>query len=129
MEEKPVVASMSNEIILSIEDLQREGSKKLPAFKRGKQPFPSLLILIQSISLNSFSTSLIIQTEFFNSGSTGQITVHENSTAYLKYRLRTRVLRDVSKADTSTIVLGRRSPSLSASLQLGSKPWLTQTAS
>lgn len=108
MEEKPVVASMSNEIILSIEDLQREGSKKLPAFKRGKQPFPSLLILIQSISLNSFSTSLIIQTEFFNSGSTGQITVHENSTAYLKYRLRTRVLRDVSKADTSTIVLGKK---------------------
>jgi (S)-2-hydroxy-acid oxidase len=36
MEKKPVVASMSNEIILSIEDLQREGSKKLPTFKRGK---------------------------------------------------------------------------------------------
>lgn len=38
MEEKPVVASMSNEIILSIEDLQKEGSKKLPSFKRGR-PF------------------------------------------------------------------------------------------
>jgi len=36
MEEKPVVVSMSNEIILSIEDLQKEGSKKLPTFKRGK---------------------------------------------------------------------------------------------
>jgi hypothetical protein len=36
MEGKPVVESMSNEIILSIEDLQREGSKKLPAFKSGK---------------------------------------------------------------------------------------------
>jgi (S)-2-hydroxy-acid oxidase len=35
MEEKSVVASMSNEIVLSIEDLQREGSKKLPTFKRG----------------------------------------------------------------------------------------------
>ena len=36
------------------------------------------------------------------------MTVHENSTAYTKYRLRPRVLRDVSKADTSTIVLGRK---------------------
>ncbi|PMD34632.1 (S)-2-hydroxy-acid oxidase [Hyaloscypha variabilis F] len=80
MEEKPVVVSMSNEIILSIEDLQKEGSKKLPTFKR----------------------------DFFNSGSTGQITVHENSTAYSKYRIRPRVLRNVSKASTSTVVLGRR---------------------
>jgi hypothetical protein len=36
MEEKTVVASMSNEMVLSIEDLKREGSRKLPAFKRGK---------------------------------------------------------------------------------------------
>jgi (S)-2-hydroxy-acid oxidase len=36
MEEKPVVASMSRKVILSIEDLQREGSKKLPTFKQGK---------------------------------------------------------------------------------------------
>ncbi|KAH8781523.1 (S)-2-hydroxy-acid oxidase [Hyaloscypha sp. PMI_1271] len=79
MEEKPVVASMSKEVILSIEDLQREGSKKLPTFKQ----------------------------EFFNSGSTGQITVHENSTSYQKYRLRSRVLRDVSKATLSTVVLGK----------------------
>jgi hypothetical protein len=40
MEEKPVVASMSKEVILSIEDLQREGSKKLPTFKQGKS-YPS----------------------------------------------------------------------------------------
>jgi (S)-2-hydroxy-acid oxidase len=44
MKEKSVVASMSNEIILSIEDLEREGSKKLPSFKRGKPPlFVSLI--------------------------------------------------------------------------------------
>jgi hypothetical protein len=40
MEEKPVIASISEEVILSIEDLQREGSKNLPTFKRGK-PYPS----------------------------------------------------------------------------------------
>jgi (S)-2-hydroxy-acid oxidase len=36
MEDKPVVASLSKEVILSIEDLQKESSKKLPTFKRGK---------------------------------------------------------------------------------------------
>jgi (S)-2-hydroxy-acid oxidase len=46
--------------------------------------------------------------EFFNSGSTTQITVQENSTAYDKYRIRPRVLVNVSKADTSTTVLGRK---------------------
>ncbi|OOF95552.1 hypothetical protein ASPCADRAFT_49993, partial [Aspergillus carbonarius ITEM 5010] len=34
--------------------------------------------------------------EFYKSGSTTQITVHENTTAYNKYRLRPRVLIDVS---------------------------------
>lgn len=34
--------------------------------------------------------------------------MHENSTAFAKYRIRPRVLRDVSKADTSVNVLGRK---------------------
>lgn len=46
--------------------------------------------------------------EFFNSGSTDQLTIHENTTAYNKYRIRTRVLMDVSKADTSTTLWNRR---------------------
>ncbi|KAF2716153.1 FMN-dependent alpha-hydroxy acid dehydrogenase [Polychaeton citri CBS 116435] len=46
--------------------------------------------------------------EFFNSGSTDQITVRENTTAYSKYRLRPRVLVDVSKADASTTMFGSR---------------------
>lgn len=46
--------------------------------------------------------------EFYNSGSTDQLTVHENTTAYNKYRIRTRVLMDVSKADTSTTLWNRR---------------------
>ncbi|KAI5356540.1 Putative FMN-dependent dehydrogenase, FMN-dependent alpha-hydroxy acid dehydrogenase, active [Septoria linicola] len=66
--------------ILCIPDLQKAASKKL-------------------------STSI---REFYNSGSTDQITIAENSTAYNKYRIRPRVLVDVSKADTSTTCLGRK---------------------
>ncbi|KAK3631179.1 hypothetical protein LTR56_014883 [Elasticomyces elasticus] len=66
--------------ILCIDDLRDEASAKLPVGIR----------------------------DFFNSGSADQITIHENSTAYRKYRIRPRVLVDVSKADASTMCLGRR---------------------
>ncbi|PBP27583.1 (S)-2-hydroxy-acid oxidase [Diplocarpon rosae] len=79
MGDKSVVASTTTEAILSIEDLQVAASKKLPSRAR----------------------------EFFNSGSTAQVTVHENSTAFSKYRLRPRVLRNVSQCSTATTVLGR----------------------
>ncbi|KAK0130369.1 hypothetical protein ONS96_000890 [Cadophora gregata f. sp. sojae] len=79
MAEKSVVKAMSKEAILSIEDLQEAGSKKLPTSAR----------------------------EFFNSGSTAQQTLHDNSTAFAKYRMRPRVLKDVSKASTCTTVLGQ----------------------
>ncbi|KAJ3573422.1 hypothetical protein NPX13_g4708 [Xylaria arbuscula] len=46
--------------------------------------------------------------DFYNDGSTDQVTVLENVTAFAKYRIRPRVLRDVSKADTSVTVLGRK---------------------
>ena len=46
--------------------------------------------------------------EFYNSGSTEQVTINENSTAYSKYRVRPRVLVDVSKCDTSTEVFGQK---------------------
>ncbi|KAK4695188.1 (S)-2-hydroxy-acid oxidase, partial [Lecanoromycetidae sp. Uapishka_2] len=65
--------------ILSIADLQKAASKKL-----GKTAG-----------------------EFYNSGSTDQITIHENSTAFSRYRLRPRVLVDVSGVDTSTTVFGQ----------------------
>ncbi|KAJ4983747.1 (S)-2-hydroxy-acid oxidase [Stagonosporopsis vannaccii] len=45
--------------------------------------------------------------DFYNSGSTDQITLADNTTAYQKYKLRPRVLRDVSKVSTSTTVLGQ----------------------
>ena len=46
--------------------------------------------------------------EFYNSGSNEQVTVRENSSAFSQfYRLRPRVLVDVSAVDTSTEVLGQ----------------------
>lgn len=46
--------------------------------------------------------------EFFNSGSTDQVTIAENSAAFSKYRLRSRVLVDVSSCDTSTSLWGQK---------------------
>ncbi|KKY38526.1 putative2-hydroxy-acid oxidase [Diaporthe ampelina] len=48
--------------------------------------------------------------KFYEAGSWGQVTVTENTTAYKKYRLRPRVLTDVSKADTTTSVFGQKIP-------------------
>ncbi|KAH7323940.1 S-2-hydroxy-acid oxidase [Rhexocercosporidium sp. MPI-PUGE-AT-0058] len=79
MGEKSVIASMSQEVILSIDDIQAAASKKLPTSAR----------------------------DFFNSGSTAQQTLNENSTAFAKYRMRPRVLKNVSKASTQTTVFGK----------------------
>ncbi|OQO14346.1 hypothetical protein B0A48_01222 [Cryoendolithus antarcticus] len=76
----PIPVPVSGDRILCIPDLQKAASQKLPTSAR----------------------------EFYNSGSTDQITINENSTAFSKYRLRPRVLVDVSKADTSTALFGRR---------------------
>lgn len=53
-----------------------------------------------------FITDVIV--EFYNSGSESQITVHENSRVYDKYRLRPRVLVDVANADTSMRVFDQK---------------------
>ncbi|KAF2168565.1 hypothetical protein M409DRAFT_21315 [Zasmidium cellare ATCC 36951] len=76
----PVPVEGLEDKILCIKDLEEAGSKKLPKAIR----------------------------DFFNSGSTDQVTIHENNTAYSKYRIRSRVLIDVSKADTSIELFGRR---------------------
>jgi (S)-2-hydroxy-acid oxidase len=46
--------------------------------------------------------------EFVNDGSTYQTTIRENSSAFTKYRLRPRVMVDVSNLTTTTTCLGRR---------------------
>lgn len=45
--------------------------------------------------------------DFYNSGATGQVTVRENATAYQKYRLLPRVLKDVSQLSTKTTLFDR----------------------
>ncbi|ETN41304.1 uncharacterized protein HMPREF1541_03239 [Cyphellophora europaea CBS 101466] len=46
--------------------------------------------------------------DYYNEGADGGSTVRENMSAYKKYRLRPRVLRNVSKVDSSVEVLGAR---------------------
>ncbi|KAJ5773915.1 hypothetical protein N7457_008811 [Penicillium paradoxum] len=45
--------------------------------------------------------------EFFNSGATNQVTLHDNCAAYRKYRLLPRVLRDVSGVNTKISLFGQ----------------------
>ncbi|KAK3055569.1 hypothetical protein LTR09_003489 [Extremus antarcticus] len=85
----PIPTKNPDDRILCIEDLRKSALKKLP----------------REVA------------DFINCGSTDQITIHENTTAYNKYRVRSRVLIDVSKADTSTICFGQRS-----SFPLGCSP-------
>ncbi|GAB7349101.1 hypothetical protein MBLNU459_g8051t1 [Dothideomycetes sp. NU459] len=77
---RPAPLPVPEDKILSIADLEQAASKKLPVAAR----------------------------DFYNSGSTDQVTIRENSAAFAKYRLRPRVLVDVSATDTSTEVFGRR---------------------
>ncbi|KZF21452.1 putative oxidoreductase [Xylona heveae TC161] len=67
------------EKILSISDLERSASKTLPAATK----------------------------DFYNSGATGQVTVRENSSAFQKYRLLPRVLKDVSGINTKISLFDR----------------------
>ncbi|KAI9708396.1 MAG: hypothetical protein M1820_004100 [Bogoriella megaspora] len=76
----PIPVLTSEPKIICIADLQEAGSKNLPKDAR----------------------------EFYNSGSTDQQTINENATAFAKYRLRPRVLVDVSAVDTSKEVWGRK---------------------
>ncbi|CAH0058112.1 unnamed protein product [Clonostachys solani] len=78
--DKMVTIKTSNERVLCVDDIRKIATAKLP----------------QIIS------------DFYNDGSTTQVTVHENSSAYSKYRLRARVFVDVSKVDPSTTVLGEK---------------------
>src|SRR5271163_3002661 len=71
--------SLQHEDILNIQDLEDAASKKLPKMAR----------------------------EYFNSGATNQSTLKDNLAVFDKYRLRPRVLADVSKVDTTTSVFGR----------------------
>lgn len=55
-------------------------------------------------ALTATSADCWVNIEFYNSGSTDQVTVRDNSAAFSKYKLRPRVLKDVSNADTTISV-------------------------
>ncbi|KAG5655272.1 hypothetical protein KAF25_010424 [Fusarium avenaceum] len=69
-----------DEQVHSLKDLQRLGSEKLVKSTR----------------------------EYYNEGAMDLITLHENETAYDRYRIRPRVMRDISKLDTSTSIFGTK---------------------
>ena len=55
--------------------------------------------------------------DYYNEGADSGTTLQENSEAYNKYRIRPRVLRDISAIDTSTMIFGHRN-----SMPLGVAP-------
>ncbi|KAE8154325.1 FMN-dependent dehydrogenase [Aspergillus avenaceus] len=67
-----------------------------------------MMLCIEDIKAAAGQRLLASSRDFYNSGSTDQVTVTENTTAYGKYRLRPRVLVDVSDTDTSTTVFGQK---------------------
>ncbi|KAL6357093.1 hypothetical protein LRP88_10711 [Fusarium phalaenopsidis] len=69
-----------DEQVHSLKDLQRLGSEKLVKSTR----------------------------EYYNEGAMDLITLHENESAYDRYRIRPRVLRDISVIDTSTTIFGTK---------------------
>jgi isopentenyl diphosphate isomerase/L-lactate dehydrogenase-like FMN-dependent dehydrogenase len=45
--------------------------------------------------------------DYYRSGANDEITLHENHTAYEQIKLKPRVLRDISKRDLTTTILGQ----------------------
>ncbi|KAJ2983200.1 hypothetical protein NQ176_g871 [Zarea fungicola] len=73
-------ARTHDEQVYSLKDLERLGSEKLVKATR----------------------------EYYNEGAMDLITLRENETAYDRYRIRPRVLRDTSQLDTSTTIFGTK---------------------
>lgn len=72
-------ASNLDRYVFSISDLQKYGSKKLPKEYE----------------------------EYYNQGAMDMITLRDNEAAFKRYRIVPRILRDVSRLDTSTTFCGR----------------------
>ena len=45
--------------------------------------------------------------DYYGSGANDEITLHENHNAYERIKLKPRVLRDISKRDLTTTILGQ----------------------
>ncbi|KAJ9657793.1 hypothetical protein H2198_004100 [Neophaeococcomyces mojaviensis] len=79
--------------VFSISDLKHEGSKRLPKSYR----------------------------DFYNVGAMDLITLHDNESSYDKFKIRPRVLRNVSTVDMSTSIFGQK-----ISMPLGISPTAMQ---
>ncbi|KAF4462973.1 (S)-2-hydroxy-acid oxidase [Fusarium albosuccineum] len=67
-----------------------------------------LMLCLDDIKTAASEKLPFIAKEFYEAGSGNQVTMLENTAAYLKYRLRPRVLVDVSKADTTISLFGQK---------------------
>ncbi|KAK2590906.1 hypothetical protein QQS21_011404 [Conoideocrella luteorostrata] len=67
-----------------------------------------LILNVNDVKAAAARKLAVTAREFYDAGSGDQVTVAENSTAYSKYRLRPRVLVDVSQTDTSVSVFGQK---------------------
>lgn len=95
-----MISKTNQRLILNLDDIKAAAVEKLPTKARGdfgRAPRSSNVLL-----------TVLSLAEFYEAGSSDQVTVTENTTAYGKYRLRPRVLVDVSKADTTTTVFGSK---------------------
>ncbi|XXH01233.1 hypothetical protein Hte_007587 [Hypoxylon texense] len=82
--------------VFTIKDLQEAGSKKLPKPVRGKTP-----MIIGLTFAKVFA-------EYYNEGSMDMITLRDNEAVYNRYKIRPRILVNVSKIDTSTTIFGTK---------------------
>lgn len=95
-----MISETKPRLILNLDDIRVAAAEKLPTKARGESQYTlaSFFILLTVLPL----------AEFYEAGSGDQVTVTENATAYSKYRLRPRVLVNVSKADTTTSIFGQK---------------------
>ncbi|KAG0266280.1 Hydroxyacid oxidase 1 [Linnemannia exigua] len=70
------------------------------------RPNQLLPISIADLEHNAHTTLALNALDYYRSGANDMQTLKDNQEAYNRYRLRPRILRDVSKVDTQTTLLG-----------------------
>ncbi|KAF9903673.1 Hydroxyacid oxidase 1 [Linnemannia zychae] len=70
------------------------------------RPTQLLPISIADLEHNAHTTLALNALDYYRSGANDMQTLKDNQEAYNRYRLRPRILRDVSKVDTQTTLLG-----------------------
>ncbi|KAK3633146.1 hypothetical protein LTR56_015922 [Elasticomyces elasticus] len=86
-------------VVMTIGDMQKAASANMSQMVRGKGEVRS-----------SIEGSSLISKDYFNGGSMDEITLTENSSAYDKFKIRPRILKDVAHIDTSTAIMGKKIP-------------------